>query len=86
MSKLLATRGVAIVTLDKNKELYELINLQGPRGREPMQTALTMTAKEILARPQLQQFVQVTVKLEHINAQLAVNSLRPFLYSNSGNS
>jgi len=72
-----------LVTLDSHKSLYEVIWLQGQRGREIMNYAVHRSPEEILRRPNLKVPVTTEVELEHINAQMASNSLRPFLAQTS---
>ena len=84
LSSLLYRAGLAIVPLDENQGLHEVILMAGPRGREITNRAQRKSAAEILAKPNLYEQVLTTVQLEHINAQLANNALRPFFASTGG--
>jgi hypothetical protein len=75
---LLWTRGLAIVPVDEAKGVYEVLAMSGQRGREVQMRALQRTPEQVLARPALRQFVTVVTSLEHVNANFATNSLRPF--------
>jgi hypothetical protein len=75
---LLYSRGLALTVLDPGRNLYEVINMAGPRGKEIATRAVWMTPEEVLRRPTLRMPVLTTVELQHINAPVAVNALRPF--------
>ena len=78
MSQLLYSKGFALVPLDMSKGLYEVIHMQGPRRAELQSRAIYMTPEEVLRRPNLKMVVLTAVPLEHIQVQVATNSLRPF--------
>ena len=84
LTGLLYRAGFALTTIDENLHMYEIIMMTGPRGREIMNRAEQKTNAEVLAKPNLKMPVTTVVQLEHINAQLANNALRPFFASNSG--
>lgn len=73
--------GLALTRLDNKGELREVIALNGPRHREVISRALERSPEEVLARPNLKLAVTTLVPLEHINATIATNALRPFLVS-----
>jgi hypothetical protein len=75
---LLWTRGLAVVPVDEAKGVYEVLALNGQRGREVQMRAVQRTPEQVLARPALRQFVTVVTTLKHANASFATNSLRPF--------
>ncbi|MFO1076195.1 MAG: hypothetical protein U1E73_00550 [Planctomycetota bacterium] len=79
----LSTRSVAVRTLDSEKNLFEIIALNGPRSREVFAAPPQRTVTEVLAHPNLRMPVAVALQLEHINAMIACNSLRPF-FAQSG--
>lgn len=78
LSSLLWMHGLALVPLDEPKAVYEVLSMQGPRAREVMSRSVQRTPEQVLARPTLRQFVTVVLKLEHTNATVANNALRPF--------
>jgi hypothetical protein len=82
LGQLLATRSLVVVPVDEQRQVWEVLFLQGQRGREVMTRAVTRTPEEVLQRPNLKQMVFVTLPLQHINAQIATNALRPFFMSN----
>ena len=73
--------GLALTWLDDRGELREVISLAGPRAREVSMRALERSTDEVLARPNLKLWVTTVVPLEHINATIATNALRPFFAS-----
>jgi hypothetical protein len=85
LSSLLWTRGLTLVPLDEKKGVYEVLSMNGPRQREVVMRAVHRTPEQVLARPSLRQFVTVVKELRHTNAQVAVNSLRPFLANINSN-
>jgi type II secretory pathway component GspD/PulD (secretin) len=83
LTSLLWTRNLVLVPLDEAKGVYEVLAMAGSRAREIPLRAAQRTAADVLARPTLRQFVTVVVRLEHTNATVATNALRPF-FANSG--
>lgn len=81
LSSLLYQRGFVILPLDEPRRLYEVVSLYGPRSREVTNRAAARTPEQVLARPTLRMPVTVVVKLQHINAVVATNALRPFFAS-----
>ena len=84
LGSLLWTRGLALVPLDEQKGVYEVLSVHGPRAREIPLRAVLRTPAEVLARPHLRQFVTVVQELEHTNATIATNALRPFFATSGG--
>ncbi|MBK8097535.1 MAG: hypothetical protein IPK26_10525 [Planctomycetes bacterium] len=78
LCQLLATRYLVVIPLDEQKNLYEVVSLNGQRQRDIAATAVWRTADEVLRREGLKQVVICSVPLKHINAQVATNALRPF--------
>lgn len=83
LGNLLYAQGLAIVPIDADKGFFEVIALQGPRGREIMSRAPWRTPEEIQARPQAREYAMTSVRLKHINASICTNALRPFFMSSS---
>ena len=81
LSQLLYSKGFALVPRDPSKGLYEVIAMQGPKRGEIQSGAMFMTPEEVLRRPNLKMVVLTAVPLEHIQVQVATNSLRPFFAS-----
>jgi hypothetical protein len=81
LASLLGTSGFALTSLDEKKSLYEVISMFGPRGREVFNRSVNRSPEEILARPDLRMAVTTVVQLQHINATIATNALRPFFAS-----
>jgi len=84
LSSLLYRCGFAYLPIDPSQHLYEVVSLTGTRSREVALRSQRKTADEILKRPGLYMPVLVSVPLEHINSQIAMNSLRPFLATSGG--
>ena len=81
---LLHRQGFAVVPVNLERRIYEVVDLDSRRSREVHNAAIYKAADDILARPTLKVPVITTVKLEHINAQLANNALRPFFAGSRG--
>lgn len=81
LASLLWTRGLALVPLDEARGLWEVLALHGARGRDVPLRAAQRTPEQVLARPSLRLFVTVVCTLEHVNATVATNALRPFFAS-----
>jgi hypothetical protein len=84
LSQMLHRAGFALTQVDEKGTMLEVIALQGPRQREVLQRAVMRTAEDVLTRPDLRVPVTVVLKLEHTNANVATNSLRPFFASAGG--
>lgn len=81
LTTMLSTRSFVVRTLDADKKLYEVVSLMGPRAREVFSAPPQRSVLEVLAHPTLRVPVAVAVQLEHINAMIASNALRPFFAS-----
>lgn len=86
LCEMLATRSLVVTPIDLARQVWEVVNLNGPRGREVMARAVQRSVDEVLKRPNLKLFVQVAVPLQHINANIATNALRPFFSGYGGGS
>ncbi|MBL9077216.1 MAG: hypothetical protein JNL08_06925 [Planctomycetes bacterium] len=84
LSTMLARGGFVLTELDAKKSVYEILAMEGPRGREILNRAVRRTPEQILAQPTLRMPVSTVVELKHINAPIAVNALRPFFASTGG--
>jgi hypothetical protein len=84
LAGILYSNGLALTWLNEKAGIMEVINLSGPRGREATMRAVTRSVEAVLARPELKTAVITTVPLQHINATIATNSLRPFFASTGG--
>lgn len=84
LSSMLWSHGLALVPLDEQKAVFEVLSMQGPRAREITASAVRRTAEEVLKRPMLRRFVTVVYNLEHTNAQMANNAMRPFFATSQG--
>jgi hypothetical protein len=84
LGELLYMRGFALLTVNADKNLYEVVFLFGQRAREVTLSAQRRTVDEILKRPRLKQPVITEIQLQHINASVATNALRPFFANQAG--
>jgi hypothetical protein len=73
--------GFALTWSNERLRIMEAINLAGPRAREVGNRATPRTEAEVTARPWLRMPVTVTLPLQHVNATIATNALRPFFAS-----
>ncbi len=80
LTSLLYRAGFAMIQLDDGT-MFEVVSLSGPRGREVANRAQHRTIDQVLARPNLKVPVTVSLPLQHINATVATNALRPFFAS-----
>jgi hypothetical protein len=76
--------GFALTWANERLRVMEAISINGPRGRDVWNRAAPRTEQEILARPALRMPVTVTLPLQHVNATIATNALRPFFASAGG--
>ncbi|MBX3462722.1 MAG: hypothetical protein KF830_06100 [Planctomycetes bacterium] len=84
LSTMLARSGFVLTELDASRDLYEILHQGGPRGRDILGRATRRTPAQILARPTRRMPVTTVVDLQHLNAMVAVNTLRPFFASTGG--
>jgi hypothetical protein len=77
LCSLLRTRGLALVPVDAERGVYEVIAINGPRGHEIASAAVTRTPEEVLAQPFSKRMVITSVRLQHLNAPPVMNALRP---------
>jgi len=86
LTSMLWSHGLALVPLDEEKAVFEVLSMQGSRAREIMAGAVRRSPEQVLARPMLRRYVTVVYNLKHTNAQLANNALRPFFANYQSNS
>lgn len=84
LAAMLSRSGFALTWLNRPQKVYEAILLHGPRAREMSMRAVETSIEDVLKRPHLKMPVSVTLPLEHINAVVAVNALRPVFASAGG--
>jgi len=81
---LLYQKGFAVLPIDVDKQIYEVVFMGGQRGREVVNRAPWRTPEEILKRPGFKEMVVTSLPLQHINATVATNALRPFFSNAAG--
>lgn len=81
LAGLLSRNAMALTFVSPQGPTYEVISMHGPRGREVTNRAVQRTPEQVLARPDLKVVVMTTVQLQHINATVATNAMRPFFAS-----
>jgi hypothetical protein len=83
LNQFLYQRGFAVIQLSAEQQLYSVVNLQGPRRGDVPAQARTMDADQVLDHAERIESVVVPIRLEHMNAQIAANAIRPFLAQTS---
>jgi uncharacterized coiled-coil protein SlyX len=83
---LLYQKGFVVLPLNADKQIFEVVSMSGPRGREVMTRAPWRTPDEIMKRPSFKEYVVTTLPLQNINATIATNALRPFFAANGQSS
>jgi hypothetical protein len=81
LASMLYRSGFALTWLDEKGTMLEVISMMGPRAREVTSRAMERSPEQVLARPNLKLVVTTMVPVEHINATIATNALRPFFAS-----
>lgn len=81
LASLLYRSGLGLMWLDEKGSMLEVVNMMGPRGRELWSRTQERSVETVMARPNLKLTVTVAMPLEHINATIATNALRPFFAS-----
>lgn len=84
LSSLLWSKGFALTPVDESNHVYDVIYRNGARMREISARAVQRTVEQVLARPNSALCVTTVVPLQHINATIATNALRPFFASLGG--
>ena len=85
VSQLAYSVGLVMTPVDPTRGVWEWINLNGQRRGELMNRALPMTPEEVRRNASWKVFVTTQVNLKQLNAQAAMNSLRPFLMGHNNN-
>jgi len=80
---LLFTKALTIVPVDEQRGCYEVVAMSGPRARDLYSRAPVRTREQVLRRPAFRELCCLTITLEHLDAGIACNALRPFLATNS---
>jgi len=79
LNSILAHRSMAIVTLNKRLEMYEVVSLQGAKRSMVSSSAQYVVIDDIEKYATLSATPILTVMpLNHVNATVATNALRPF--------
>ena len=84
LANMLYRNGLALTWLDEKGTMQEIVSMAGPRSREIWGRAQERSPEAVLARPNLKLPVTTVVPLDHINAPVATNALRPFFASTGG--
>ena len=84
VSELLWSRGYVVVVRKAAADAREVVSLHGPRGGEILADAPLRSLEEVVAQPASRAPVRVTMQLEHVNATIAMNAMRPFFAQSPG--
>jgi hypothetical protein len=78
VSELLWSRGYVVVVRKAAADAREVVSLNGPRGRDILAEAPMRSVDEVMAQPASRTPVRVTMQLQHVNATIVMNAMRPF--------
>lgn len=78
VSELLWSRGFVVVARKAAADALEVVSMNGPRASEVLAEAPLRSVDEVMAQPACRAPVRVTLQLEHVNANIVMNSMRPF--------
>ena len=84
LTSLLSRSGLALTVVDKKHDLFEVVRIDGARGRVIRNRSEEKSVESILARPNLVVPVTTVVTLKHIRARNAVNNLKVMYTRGSG--
>ena len=84
ISQLAYSRGFAMVARDRENGVFEWVAVNGSRRAEIFANPLRLTPEAVLAMRNSKIAVSTVLEVEHIDAQRAVTSLRPFFSAASG--
>lgn len=79
LSSLLYTVGFGLLPVDEQKGIFQVVSMNGPRGRDLDAAAMVRSVAEVLAHPDSKRVVMTNVPLVHVNAAVMSNLLRPLL-------
>jgi hypothetical protein len=77
LTSLLYTRGFGLMPVDEEKGIYEVVAMLGMRDRELANCAVFRTPEQVLAAPDSKRWVTTILPLQHQNATVMANVLRP---------
>ena len=86
VSQMLYSRGRVMTPVDISRNIYEWIAMNGPKRSDIQARALRLAPEEVLSRSALKIWASTVVALKHLDANVAVNSLRPFFATNQSGS
>jgi len=81
LAEMLYRSGFALTHSNDKGTMLEVISMNGPRARIVANRSVSLSMEDVLARPNLKRWVTTTVPLQHVNAVIATNALRPFFAS-----
>lgn len=84
LSQLLQTRGFALVPLNREVGLWEVLSMNGQRRQEIAMRAVYVPLADLPKYQNRAINIRTTVPLEYANGQIAPNALRPFFASSFG--
>ncbi|MFK7743119.1 MAG: hypothetical protein AB8H80_22585 [Planctomycetota bacterium] len=85
LSSILWSRGLVILPMDAGKAVYEVLARKGNRRGDVRTRSVYVEPEQVLSRPGFYRMVTCCYHLQNTRAQLACNTLRPFLSQWSGN-
>lgn len=78
VSELLWSRSFVVVVRKAAADAREVVSMKGTSSRDIFVEAPILGVDEVMAQPASRTPVLVTMQLEHINASIAANAMRPF--------
>ncbi|MEZ5965474.1 MAG: hypothetical protein R3F56_16695 [Planctomycetota bacterium] len=84
VANLAYSKGLAVTALDRERGLWEVVNLYGPRRGVVEARAIEVTHDELAKLRSMPTWVTTTVAARHASATMIAQTLRPFFASNAG--
>lgn len=82
VTQLAYTQGLVIVPIDRDRGMWEFINLNGPRRGEAFTRAPSLAIADIRALKGVRTVVTTVFQVQHVRATVMVQLLRPFFATN----
>ncbi|MCR9246327.1 MAG: hypothetical protein NXI31_14945 [bacterium] len=84
LANVLYPHSLAMLPIDPEKGVYEVVSLRGPRSREVLAAATPVEVADLIARPHGRLPVVAFYELQHQSATVTVNLLRPMIAAAHG--
>lgn len=84
LAAVLSTRGLAVVPLDADHDIYEIVHAWSERGVALQRAGEFVPSDQVLADPDGKQAIVTVVPLQHVRAPELTGAMRQFLASSEG--